>query len=107
MSENPVTLRPGRARPSSAPDAIGSLVNALHGYERVNFVRIGNDTIVNDNNDVRFQRNEMRRYRPSTKSMFAVRPTLVELNISASDHPSRANPPESPNVEIEIPHSFG
>jgi hypothetical protein len=42
MSENPVTLRPGRARLSTAPDAIGSLVNATTiGIERVNFVRIG------------------------------------------------------------------
>src|SRR5262249_13841897 len=41
-SENPVTLRPGRARLSTAPDAIGSLVNATTiGIERVNFVRIG------------------------------------------------------------------
>jgi hypothetical protein len=42
MSENPVTLRPGRARLSTAPDAIGSLVNATTiGMERVKFVRIG------------------------------------------------------------------
>src|SRR5262245_52826528 len=42
MSENPVTLRPGRARLSTAPDAIGSVVNATTiGIERVNFVRTG------------------------------------------------------------------
>jgi hypothetical protein len=42
MSENPVTLRPGRARPSTAPDAIGSLVNATTtGIERVKFVTTG------------------------------------------------------------------
>jgi hypothetical protein len=42
MSENPVTLRPGRARLSTAPDAIGSLVIATTiGIERVNAIKTG------------------------------------------------------------------
>src|SRR5215831_10392760 len=100
MSENPVTLRPGRARLSTAPDAIGSVVNATTiGIERVNFVRTG-DTIANDNNDVRIQLNEIRSIGPHHIHV-ARRPTLVELNVPALG-PSQPCQflPESPNVRL-------
>src|ERR1700751_4224148 len=83
MSENPVTLRPGRARLSTAPDAIGSVVKATTIGNRTSQLRQDrNDTIANDNNDVRIQLNEIRSIGPHQIHV-ACRPTLVELNVPA------------------------
>src|SRR5262249_1424588 len=99
MSENPVTLRPGRARLSTAPDAIGSLVNATTiGIERVNFVRIGM---------TRSPTTTMTSGFSATRFAVARRPTLVELNIPAlgPSHPCQFLP-ESPNVRLRFRVTF-
>src|SRR5262249_51520890 len=65
-----------------------------------------NDTIANDNNDVRIQRNEIRSIGPHQIHV-ARRPTLVELNIPAlgSSHPCQFLP-ESPNVRLRFRVTF-
>ena len=107
MSENPVTLRPGRARLSTAPDAIGSLVTATTiGIERVQFRQDRNDTITDDNNDVGIQRDEIRGIGPH-QIQVARGPMFVELNIAALG-PSQPCQflPESPNVGLRSRITF-
>src|SRR5207247_1741034 len=65
-----------------------------------------NDTIADDNNDVRIQRNEIRSVGPYQIHV-ARRPTLVELNIPALG-PSQPCQflPESPNVRLRFRVTF-
>src|SRR5262249_25374777 len=65
-----------------------------------------NDTIANDNNDVRIQRNEIRSIGPYQIHV-ARRPTLVELNIPVL-RPSQPCQflPESPNVGLRFRVTF-
>src|SRR6516165_12194411 len=83
MNENPVTLPPGCARLSTAPDAIGSLVIATTiGMERVNFVRDWNYTIPLTNNDIRIQCDEICSIGPHQIQVVGG-PALVEFNVAA------------------------
>src|SRR5262245_27815059 len=98
ISENPVTLRPGRARLSTAPDAIGSVVNATTiGIERVNFVRTGMTrsptiTMTFGFSSTRFAASAL---------TISMSPVVVELNVPALG-PSQPCQflPESPNVRL-------